>query len=51
MAKYYYNESENSFYIAENFVPNKSPKGFVEISKERYEELTNPEGKEKPEEQ
>lgn len=37
--KYYYNEATNNFAIATNFIPDKTPEGFVEISKERYEEL------------
>ena len=37
--KYYYNEQENSFFIASNFTPKETPKGFVEITKEQYEEL------------
>ena len=37
--KYYYNQAENSFAIATNFIPDKMPEGFVEISEERYNEL------------
>ena len=37
--KYYYNQEENSFFIASNFVPKETPKGFVEITKEQYDEL------------
>ena len=37
--KYYYNEQENSFFIASNFIPKETPKGFVEITKEQYEEM------------
>ena len=37
--KYYYNEQENSFFIASNFIPKKIPDGFVEITQEQYEEL------------
>ena len=38
--KYYYNQEENSFFIASNFIPKETPKGFVEITKEQYEEMT-----------
>ena len=37
--KYYYNEQENSFFIACNFIPKETPKNFVEITKEQYEEM------------
>lgn len=37
--KYYYNQAENSFAIATNFEYETTPEGFVEISKERYNEL------------
>jgi len=37
--KYYYNQEENSFFIASNFIPKETPKGFVEITKEQYDEL------------
>ena len=37
--KYYYNQAENSFAIATNFIPDKTPDGYVEISEERYNEL------------
>lgn len=36
---YYYNQEENSFFIASNFIPKETPKGFVEITKEQYDEL------------
>ena len=36
---YYYNETENSFAVTTNFKYNPVPKGFVEITKEEYEEL------------
>lgn len=37
--KYYYNQAENSFAITTNFEYETTPEGFVEISKERFEEL------------
>ena len=37
--KYYYNETEKSFAIYTNFVPTKNPKGYKEITSEKYEEL------------
>lgn len=37
--KYYYNQAENSFAIATNFDYETTPEGYVEISKEQYEEL------------
>lgn len=37
--KYYYNEQEKSFYIPTNFIPVDTPNGFIEITKEQYEEL------------
>lgn len=37
--KYYYNETTNSFAVTTNFEYETTPEGFVEISKERYEEL------------
>lgn len=37
--KYYYNQAENSFAVTTNFEYKTTPKGYVEISKERYEEL------------
>ena len=46
--KYYYNEQEHSFYIPTNFKPKKTPQGYVEITKEQYEEMTKQE--ETPEE-
>ena len=36
---YYYNETEKTFAIATNFAYNPIPDGFVEITKEEYEEL------------
>ena len=36
---YYYNETEKSFAITTNFEYETTPEGFVEISKERYDEL------------
>ena len=41
--KYYYNQEENSFFIASNFTPKETPKGFVEITKEQYDELNKQE--------
>ena len=37
--KYYYNESEHSFFVATNFIPTSTPEGYVEITKEQYDEL------------
>lgn len=37
--KYYYNEKEKTIAVATNFSYNPVPKGFKEITKERYEEL------------
>ncbi|MBO7691654.1 MAG: hypothetical protein J6T10_03350 [Methanobrevibacter sp.] len=37
--EYYFNEQENSFFIAANFVPQATPKGFKKITKKKYEEL------------
>lgn len=37
--EYYFNEKENSFFIAANFVPQATPKGFKKITKKKYEEL------------
>ena len=37
--KYYYNQAENSFAITTNFEYETTPDGYVEISKERFEEL------------
>ena len=37
--KYYYNEQENSFFIASNFIPKETPDGYVEITQEQYEEM------------
>lgn len=36
---YYYNEEEKSFAVTTNFKYNHIPDGFVEITKERYDEL------------
>ena len=36
---YYYNETENSFAVTTNFKYNPIPKGFVEITKEKYDRL------------
>lgn len=36
---YYYNETEKSFAVTTNFEYKTTPEGYVEISKERYEEL------------
>ena len=36
---YYYNEDEKSFAVTTNFKYNPVPKGYVEITKEEYEEL------------
>lgn len=36
---YYYNETENSFAIYTNFIPNPIPKGYREITKEEYDRL------------
>ena len=36
---YYYNENEKMLAVATNFSYNPIPDGFVEISKEKYEEL------------
>ena len=41
--RYYYNEQENSFYISTNFTPTEIPQGYVEITKEQYEEMTSQE--------
>lgn len=39
MATYYYNETEKCFAVTTNFKYNPIPDGFVEITKERYDEL------------
>lgn len=36
---YYYNETERCFAVTTNFAYNPVPTGFVEITKERYDEL------------
>lgn len=40
--KYYYNAETKSFAIATNFDFKEIPQGYVEITKEQYEELTKP---------
>ena len=37
--KYYYNQVTNSFAITTNFEYETTPDGYVEISKERFDEL------------
>ena len=37
--KYYYNETENSFAVTANFEYDIVPEGYVEITKEQYEEM------------
>ncbi len=37
--KYYYNQKEDSFFIASNFKPSKLSKDWKEITKEQYEEM------------
>lgn len=41
--KYYYNEPENSFAVTTNFEYDTVPEGYVEITKEQYEEMTSKE--------
>lgn len=36
---YYYNEEENSLLVTTNFNYKKTPKGFIKITKEEYENL------------
>jgi hypothetical protein len=36
---YYYNEQEKAFAVTTNFAYNSVPTGFIEITKERYDEL------------
>lgn len=43
MEKYYYNETENSFFIATNFEPQGLTSDWQEITKEQYEEMTKEE--------
>lgn len=44
--KYYYNEAENSFFVATNFEPQDLSSDWKEITKEQYEEMTKPEEEE-----
>lgn len=37
--KYYYNETENSFFIATNFEPQGLTPDWEEITKEQYEDM------------
>lgn len=43
MEKYYYNQKEDSFFIATNFEPQGLSSDWQEITKEQFEEMTNKE--------